>query len=118
METKLFVGNLSYSTSEETLRSLFSQAGTVTSVELIKDRETGYSKGFAFIMMGSQSELEKAITTFNGYMLDNREVKVNIAKPREERPRGEWYSNSPSSNRYSDRNSDNRNSKRRPSSRR
>ena len=107
METKLFVGNLSYNTTAETLQSLFSQAGTVTSVELIKDRETGNSKGFAFIMMGSQSEMEKAISTFNGYMLDNREVKVNIAKPREERPRGEWYSNNSSNNnRYSDRNSD------------
>ena len=88
METKLYVGNLAFSTTEDSLRTLFSQAGTVTSAELIKDRDTGSSKGFAFITMGSQAEMEKAITTFNGYMLDNRELKVNIARPREERPRG------------------------------
>ena len=85
METKLYVGNLAFSTTEDALRTLFSQAGTVTAAELIKDRDTGSSKGFAFITMGSQAEMEKAITTFNGYMLDNRELKVNIARPREER---------------------------------
>ncbi len=95
METKLFVGNLSYSTTEETLREVFSQAGTVTLVELINNRDTGRSKGFAFITMGSQNEMEKAITTLNGKMVENRELKVSIAKPREERPRGEWYSNNP-----------------------
>ena len=115
METKLFVGNLAYTTTEETLRALFSQAGSVTSVELIKDRDTGNSKGFAFITMDSQSEIEKAINTFNGSMLDNRAIKVNIAKPREERPRGEWYSDSPS-NRYGKKNTGNRN--RRPGDRR
>ena len=115
METKLFVGNLSYATTEETLRALFSQAGSVTSVELIKDRDTGNSKGFAFITMDSQSEIEKAISTFNGSMLDNRAIKVNIAKPREERPRGGWYSDSPS-NRYGKKSTGNRN--RRPGDRR
>ena len=94
MGTKLYVGNLSYSTTEEDLRTLFSQSGDVTSVELIKDRDTGRSKGFAFIEMGSQSDSEKAITTFNTYTLDNRQIKVSIAKPREERPRGGWYSDS------------------------
>jgi RNA recognition motif-containing protein len=107
METKLFVGNLSYATSEETLRTLFSQAGSVTLVELIKDRETGQSKGFAFITMGSQSDLEKAISTLNGYSLDNREIKVNIAKPREERPRSGWYNDSPNKG-YGNRNSSDR----------
>lgn len=93
METKLYVGNLAFSTTEEALRELFSQAGSITAVELIKDRVTGSSKGFAFITMGSQAEMEKAISTFNGYMLDNRELKVNIARPREERPRGAYNSN-------------------------
>jgi RNA recognition motif-containing protein len=86
METKLYVGNLSYDTREEGLRDLFSKAGTVTSVALIKDRDTGRSKGFAFVEMSSQSEAEQAIKMFNGYSLDNRELKVNIARPREERP--------------------------------
>jgi cold-inducible RNA-binding protein len=96
MEKKLYVGNLSYATTEEDLRTLFSQAGTVASVELIKDRHTGNSKGFAFIEMSDQSEIEKAITTFNGYSLGNREIKVSIARPREERPQGSWYNDSPS----------------------
>jgi RNA recognition motif-containing protein len=86
METKLFVGNLSFQTSEEELRELFSQAGTVTSVNLIKDRDTGRSKGFAFVEMSSQSEAEQAIKMFNGQTLGNRELKVDKARPREERP--------------------------------
>src|SRR5512138_104950 len=85
METKLYVGNLSYSTSEDEIRSLFAQAGTVTSVALIKDRDTGQSKGFAFVEMSNQSEAEKAIQQFNGYMLGQRPLKVNMARPREER---------------------------------
>jgi len=91
METKLYIGNLSYDTTEETLRSLISQAGTVTSVDIIKDRETGRPKGFAFVTMGSKEDADKAISMFNGKSLDNREIKVNIAKPREERPRGGGY---------------------------
>lgn len=85
---KLYVGNLSYTTTEEDLRTLFSQAGTVTTVDLIKDRFTGDSKGFAFVEMSSQSEGENAIRMFNGYSLDNREIKVNVARPREERGPG------------------------------
>ena len=98
METKLYVGNLSYSTNDEALRSLFGQAGAVSSVELIKDRDTGQSKGFAFIEMGSQSDVENAIRMFNGFSLDNRQIKVSIARPREERPRGGWYTDSPKAN--------------------
>ncbi len=86
METKLYVGNLSYQTTEDDLRNLFSQAGAVVSVSLIKDRDTNRSKGFAFIEMGSQSEAEQAIKLFNGSSFDDREIKVNIARPREERP--------------------------------
>ncbi len=88
MEVKLYVGNLSFSTTEEELRTLFSQAGTVSSVDLIKDRDTGSSKGFAFIVMGSQAEAEQAIKSFNGSSLGNREIKVNPARPREESGRG------------------------------
>ena len=88
METKLYVGNLSYDTTEEDLSTLFTQAGKVESVDLIKDRASGRSKGFAFIVMSNQSELEKAIQMFNGYNLDERELNVNIARPREERSPG------------------------------
>jgi RNA recognition motif-containing protein len=95
MEKKLYVGNLSYATTEDELRTLFSEAGEVASVELIKDRDTGTSKGFAFIEMGNQSAAEKAISTFNGYSLADRQIKVNIARPREPRPQGSWYSDSP-----------------------
>jgi len=85
MEVKLYVGNLAYSTTEDSLRTLFTQAGTVASVALIKDRDTGQSKGFAFIEMSTQAEAEKAISMFNGFMMGDRELKVNPAKPREER---------------------------------
>ena len=88
METKLYVGNLSYETTEEDLHTLFSQAGKVESVDLIKDRSSGRSKGFAFVVMGNQSELEKAIQMFNSYNLGQRELTVNIARPREERSQG------------------------------
>jgi cold-inducible RNA-binding protein len=84
MDIKLYVGNLSYNTAEDALRTLFSQAGAVTSVDLIKDRMTGSSKGFAFVQMSSQAEADNAIRMFNGYTLDNREIKVSIARPREE----------------------------------
>jgi cold-inducible RNA-binding protein len=103
MEKKLYVGNLSYNTTEAELRELFSQAGSVASVELIKDRDTGSSKGFAFIEMDSQSDAEKAISTFNGYNLDNRSLKVNFARPREERPRGGGWQRDSSSRRPADR---------------
>lgn len=85
MEVKLYVGNLSYSTTEDSLRTLFTQAGTVSSVALIKDRDTGQSKGFAFVEMGSQAEAQKAISMFNGFMMGDRELKVNTARPKEDR---------------------------------
>jgi len=85
METKIYVGNLSFSTTEDELRELFSQAGTVATVSLIKDRDSGQSKGFAFIEMGNQADAEKAIQMFNGKPFSNRELKVNLARPREER---------------------------------
>ncbi len=88
METKVYVGNLSYDTTEDDLRTLFAQAGTVNAVDLIKDRDTGSSKGFAFVTMNSQEEANQAIQQFNGQSLGNRELRVSIARPREERPSG------------------------------
>jgi RNA recognition motif-containing protein len=93
METKLYVGNLSYDTTQQDLQTLFTQAGTVESVDLIMDRASGRSKGFAFVVMGNQSELEKAIQMFNKYNLDQRELTVNIARPREERTPSGYDSN-------------------------
>ena len=84
MDVKLYVGNLSFSTTEDELRTLFAQAGTVTSVALIKDRDTGTSKGFAFVEMSAQTGAENAIKMFNGYSLGNREIRVSPARPREE----------------------------------
>ena len=88
MATKLFVGNLSFNTSEGDILDLFKQAGNVTSCELIMDKFTNKSRGFAFVQMGSQEEATKAIADFNGKELDGRALTVNEAKPREERPRG------------------------------
>jgi RNA recognition motif-containing protein len=85
MEVKLYVGNLSYDTTEADLEALFAKVGQVASVALITDRDSGRSKGFAFIEMTTQTEAEQAISKFNGFNLDNRELKVNIAKPREDR---------------------------------
>jgi cold-inducible RNA-binding protein len=82
MESKLYVGNLPYSTTEDELRNMFSEAGTVASVALIKDRDTGQSKGFAFVEMSNQVEAEKAISMFNAYSLSDHELKVNVAKPK------------------------------------
>jgi RNA recognition motif-containing protein len=85
MDVKLYVGNLSYSTTEDDLRTLFAQAGTVTSVAVIKDRDTGQSKGFAFVEMGTQAEAQKAISQFNAKDLQDRALTVNLARPKEER---------------------------------
>lgn len=92
MEAKLYVGNLSYQTTEDELRDLFSQAGTVNAVELIKDRDTGFSKGFAFVTMGSETESENAINMLNGKSVGDREIRVSVARPREERPQGGYRS--------------------------
>ena len=88
MEAKLYVGNLPYSARDDSLQELFSQAGTVVSASVITDRESGRSKGFGFVEMSSQEEVEKAIQMFNGYSFEGRDLRVNIARPREERPRG------------------------------
>ena len=88
MQAKLYVGNLSYSVTEDDLRTLFAQAGAVASVALIKDRDTGRSKGFAFVEMSTQAEAQKAISMFNAFSLNDRELTVNLARPREERGGG------------------------------
>ena len=85
MDVKLYVGNLAYSTTQDDLRALFAQAGNITSVDLIKDRDTGQSKGFAFVTMSTPSEAQKAISMFNAFSMNDRELTVNAAKPREER---------------------------------
>jgi RNA recognition motif-containing protein len=88
METKLYVGNLAYSTTEEDLQALFAQAGKVKSVAIIKDRDTGRSKGFGFVEMETQAEAQQAITQFKETMLHERALTVNLARPREEHGRG------------------------------
>ncbi|GAB6059949.1 RNA recognition motif domain-containing protein [Desulfonatronum parangueonense] len=88
MENKLYVGNLSYSVTEDALHSLFAEAGAVQSVALIKDRDTGRSKGFAFVEMNSTDDAQKAIEQFHGKDFEGRPLTVNIARPREDRPRG------------------------------
>jgi RNA recognition motif-containing protein len=88
MGNKLYVGNLSYNTSSSDLEQLFGQHGTVQSAEVIADRETGRSKGFGFVQMGSDEEAQAAIAALNGQEHDGRALTVNEAKPREDRPRG------------------------------
>jgi nucleolin len=85
MEVKLYVGNLSKATTPEELNTLFKQAGEVALVNIIKDRTSGESKGFGFITMSAQSEADKAISMFNTFSLSDHELKVDLAKPREQR---------------------------------
>ncbi len=80
MDTKLYVGNLSPLTTAEDLRQLFNTAGGVISVELVKDKNTGKPKGFAFVEMVSRGDAGKAVSEFNGYRLDQRRIKVMVAK--------------------------------------
>jgi cold-inducible RNA-binding protein len=82
MNVKLYVGNLPKSTTREELTTLFTQAGEVTTTDIITDRNSGVSKGFAFVTMSAQSEAEKAIQMFNAYSLNEQELKVEIAKPK------------------------------------
>ena len=88
MGSKLYVGNLSYNTTGSDLEQLFAQHGSVTSAEVISDRESGRSKGFGFVQMGSDAEAQAAIAALNGQQHDGRALTVNEAKPREDRPRG------------------------------
>jgi RNA recognition motif-containing protein len=88
MSTKLFVGNLSFNTTENDLQDAFAAHGTVAEVNLMVDRSSGRSRGFAFVTMGSPEEAQKAIAAMNGSTLHERALTVNVARPREERPPG------------------------------
>ena len=88
MGNKLYVGNLAYSVRDESLQQAFSQFGTVTSAKVMMDRETGRSKGFGFVEMGSDAEAQSAINGMNGQPLEGRAIVVNEARPREDRPGG------------------------------
>ena len=87
MTKKLYVGNLPYTVTAEQIRALFEQAGEITDVTVITDRDTGRSKGFGFVEMSTEDEAKEAIRRFNGYSMNNRPLTVNEARPREERPR-------------------------------
>lgn len=88
MAKKLYVGGLSYDTTDGTLKETFAQAGTVESAVVIMDRMSGRSKGFGFVEMSSEDEAQKAIGMLNGKELDGRSITVNEARPQESRPRG------------------------------
>jgi len=88
MATKLYVGNLSFGTTEGDLQNLFSGIGQVTSCSIIIDKFTGKSRGFGFVEMANQAEAQKAISELHGKEFDGRPLTVNEARPREERPRG------------------------------
>jgi RNA recognition motif-containing protein len=88
MNTKLFVGNLSFNTTENDLQDAFAAHGTVTEANLLMDRETGRPRGFGFVTMSSPEEAQNAISALNGATLDGRSLTVNEARPREERTGG------------------------------
>jgi cold-inducible RNA-binding protein len=85
METELFVGNLSKATTGEELNTLFARAGDVTAADVVKDRKSGESRGYAFITMSAQNEADKAVSMFNRYALSEHVLKVSLAKPRQQR---------------------------------
>jgi cold-inducible RNA-binding protein len=89
LNNKLYVGNLPYTATEDQLRTLFGEAGQVEDAVVIMDRDTGRSKGFGFVQMATDEEAQEAIKRFNGYSLGNRDLTVNVARPREERTGGD-----------------------------
>src|ERR1700685_4043121 len=106
MSNKLFVGNLSFNTTENDLQDAFAAHGTVTEANLMMDRSTGRPRGFGFVTMSTPEEAQKAIDALNGKSVDGRALTVNIARPREERPAGggggerRQYSGGAGRNRY------------------
>lgn len=91
MSTKLYVGNLAFTTTEDQLRDAFSAHGVVVEVNLMMDRDTGRPRGFGFVTMGTPEEAQAAIAGLNGRSLDGRDLTVNLARPREERPPGSGH---------------------------
>jgi cold-inducible RNA-binding protein len=89
MNTRLYVGNLSFNTTADGVRTAFQPFGNVSDVHLVTDRETGRSRGFAFVTMSTPEEAQKAIAAMNGASLGDRALTVNIARPKEERPRSD-----------------------------
>jgi RNA recognition motif-containing protein len=86
--SKLFVGNLSFNTTENDLQDAFAAHGTVTETNLVTDRATGRPRGFAFVTMSSDEEAQKAVSALNGKSIDGRAINVSVARPREDRPAG------------------------------
>jgi RNA recognition motif-containing protein len=90
MTSNLYVGNLSYETTEETLRTLFAEYGQIESVNLITDRYTGRSRGFGFVEMSTEQAAQEAMRGLNGKLVDEREIKVDKAKPMRDQRQGDW----------------------------
>jgi cold-inducible RNA-binding protein len=86
MTKKLHVGNLSFDTTKEQLQELFAQAGEVTEITMMNDRDSGRPKGFGFVEMATETQAREAIKRFDGYTLDERQIAVSEARPREQRP--------------------------------
>ena len=87
MAVKLFVGSLAWATTDDTLRNAFSQAGTVVSAAVVKERDTGRSRGFGFVEMDTEADGNAAVEMWDGKDLDGRTIAVSVARPREDRPR-------------------------------
>jgi len=105
MAKKLYVGGLSYQTTDESLGAAFAAAGSVVSAVVIKDRDSGQSKGFGFVEMSTEEEAKAATETLNGTELDGRTIRVNEARPMEDRPpRGDNYSRGPRQGGFGGRN--------------
>jgi RNA recognition motif-containing protein len=90
MASNLYIGNLSYETTEETLRTLFAEYGEIESAKLITDRYTGRSRGFAFVEMSTEQAAQQAMSGLNGKQVDEREIKVDKAKPKRDRRESDW----------------------------
>jgi RNA recognition motif-containing protein len=88
MNNKLFVGNISFNTTENALQDAFAAHGTVMETNLVTDRTTGQARGFGFVTMSTDAEAQSAVSAMNGKSIDGRDLVVNIARPREERPAG------------------------------
>lgn len=93
MAQNLFVGSLAYATTDETLKAHFEQVGAVSSARVITDRDSGRSKGFGFVEYENEADNQKAVDQFNGKELDGREISVNLARPKEDRPRRDFGGN-------------------------